>query len=163
MDRPRAEEHPDPLSGPERDETVIREATREDCDALASLFGSAIGGHQDPQALRSAIDSPANIVLVVTDKTRLTGGIRGQIAGAEAEIHDVAVHPDHRRQGHGRRLVEAFLSMARGRGVEQVFLEVRVSNRAAQEMYTTAGFITVGDRQAYYTDGEAAAVLRCSC
>ena len=142
---------------------MIREATREDGDALASLFGSTIGGHQDPQALLSAIVTPGNIVLVITGKTGLTGGIRGRMAGAEAEIHDVAVHPDHRRQGHGRRLVEAFLSVARTQGVKQVFLEVRVSNRAAHEMYTTAGFITVGDRPAYYTDGEAAAVLRCSC
>jgi ribosomal-protein-alanine N-acetyltransferase len=142
---------------------VIREAIREDGHALASLFGSAIGGHQDPQVLLSAIVSPGNIVLVVTDKTGLTGGIRGRMAGAEAEIHDVAVHPDHRRQGHGRRLVEAFISLARDQGMEQVFLEVRVSNRAAREMYTTAGFITIGDRPAYYTDGEAAAVLRFSC
>ena len=163
MDRPRAQEHPDPLGGPERDKTVIRQATHEDGNALALLFGSAIGGHQDPHALLNAIASPGNIVLVITGKTDLTGGIRGHLAGAEAEIHDVAVHPDHRRQGHGRRLVEAFLSMARARGVEQVFLEVRVSNRAAYEMYTTAGFVTVGDRPAYYTDGEAAAVLRCSC
>ena len=78
----------------------------------------------------------------------------------EAHLIDVIVAPSERRQGLGRALVETLLGHARARSLRVVLLEVRRSNLAAQSLYTRLGFEEVGERTAYYADGEDALLLR---
>jgi len=68
----------------------------------------------------------------------------------EGEILNLATAPEARREGTGRRLVEAALDWFRGEGVARVFLEVRSSNDAAIALYAAAGFATLGVRRNYY-------------
>jgi ribosomal-protein-alanine N-acetyltransferase len=78
----------------------------------------------------------------------------------EAHITTFAVHPDVRRQGVGRRLMEALLVVAESMGAARLTLEVRVSNVAAQELYRGQGFDMAGRRERYYTDdGEDAFIM----
>jgi len=78
----------------------------------------------------------------------------------EAHIVTLAVQGAFRRQGVGRRLLEALIKEARRRHAERVTLEVRVGNQAAQHLYTAFGFRTVAFRREYYPDnGEDAAVM----
>jgi len=72
------------------------------------------------------------------------------IAAAEAHILNLCVHPDLRQFGYGRRLLNTLLSKAEDASVNNVFLEVRPSNRAAMELYLSAGFEEIGTRPAYY-------------
>ncbi len=145
---------------------MIRPAIHDDTAALAAIFSQAIAaastrtssGHQD--AITRLISMPTGIVIVVIENDVLVGGIMGQAASTEAEIHDVAVCPNHRRQGLGSALVTAFQDAAFGAGSEEIFLEVRRSNIAARTLYTTAGMTAVGMRPSYYPDGEDAVVLR---
>jgi ribosomal protein S18 acetylase RimI-like enzyme len=55
-----------------------------------------------------------------------------------------------RGRGLGRALLTEVLAVARGRGVESVFLEVRESNAAALGLYRGFGFQEVGQRRGYY-------------
>ena len=68
----------------------------------------------------------------------------------EAEILTIAVLPTHRGRGFGQRLLKAFYEQARVAGVRDVFLEVRADNKAAERLYTKAGFDRVGRRKNYY-------------
>jgi len=78
----------------------------------------------------------------------------------EAHITTFAVHPDWRRQGVGRRLIQALLVAATELGAARITLEVRVSNLAAQALYRTHGFQIAGRRERYYTDdGEDAYIM----
>jgi ribosomal-protein-alanine N-acetyltransferase len=72
------------------------------------------------------------------------------IAAAEAHILNLCVHPELRRLGYGRRLLNALIFKAEDMAVKQVFLEVRPSNRAAIALYSSAGFEEIGIRPAYY-------------
>jgi ribosomal-protein-alanine acetyltransferase len=72
------------------------------------------------------------------------------LAPGEAQILNVSVVPDSRREGLGRALLDRFMRDAARRGAEQVFLEVRVGNAAAIGLYRGAGFDAVGRRTAYY-------------
>ena len=67
----------------------------------------------------------------------------------ESELLLLAVAPDHRRRGVGRRLLHQFLERARTDGVTRVHLEVRDGNPAV-EMYRGAGFTPIGRRRNYY-------------
>jgi ribosomal-protein-alanine N-acetyltransferase len=69
---------------------------------------------------------------------------------SEAELGNLAVSPDWRRHGLGAWLLDWSIENARQRGVERMFLEVRVSNLAAQGLYERRGFVQVGLRRRYY-------------
>ena len=68
----------------------------------------------------------------------------------EADITNVAVRPQYRRQGIGLVLVQGMLEMMQAVGVRYVLLEVRESNLPAQNCYARAGFVPVGRRKKYY-------------
>lgn len=70
--------------------------------------------------------------------------------GADAELANLAVHPEHQGQGFGGALLDALLAEAELRGVCEVFLEVRESNAQAQALYQSRGFVPVGRRRRYY-------------
>lgn len=79
----------------------------------------------------------------------------------EVELGNLAVDPDHRRQGVARRLLHEVLASARREGAAALYLEVRESNRAARSLYGTEGFRNVGRRRGYYrSPAEDALVLR---
>jgi ribosomal-protein-alanine N-acetyltransferase len=77
------------------------------------------------------------------------------VAPGEAQILNLSVVPDARRQGLGRRLLRRFVDDARRFRAEQVFLEVRVSNAAAIALYEAEGFAAVGRRDGYYPSAAA--------
>jgi GNAT superfamily N-acetyltransferase len=55
-------------------------------------------------------------------------------------VHDLAILPDYRGQGIGRRLLEGVIETARQLGCCKVTLEVHESNARAKQMYEAAGF-----------------------
>ena len=72
------------------------------------------------------------------------------IAPDEGQILNLAVRPDRRRTGLGRRILDALLTEAITRKLERVALEVRISNTAAVSLYTAAGFTVEGRRPHFY-------------
>jgi [ribosomal protein S18]-alanine N-acetyltransferase len=78
----------------------------------------------------------------------------------DGHITTIAVDPGWQRQSIGTRLLLALAREAIERNATALTLEVRLSNRGAQEMYRRFGFIPVGVRKGYYADtGEDALVM----
>ena len=67
----------------------------------------------------------------------------------EGELLLLAVAPEFRRHGIGRKLLDHFLEEARQAGVSRVHLEVREGNPAVV-LYRHAGFTLAGRRTKYY-------------
>ncbi len=72
----------------------------------------------------------------------------------QADIHTVVVDVAVRGRGYAKQLLQTMLARLAGKGVEQVFLEVRKSNQAAQRLYLGAGFSFTGKRRHYYTNAD---------
>jgi len=70
----------------------------------------------------------------------------------EGHITTITVHPDHRRASIATRLLLVQLREAVERGIDAVTLEVRITNRAAQDLYRRFGFAPGGIRRNYYQD-----------
>lgn len=70
----------------------------------------------------------------------------------EAHISTIAVRQEYRRRGIGRLLMLTIIKHAIALEANRVTLEVRVSNRAAQELYRQYGFEVTGRRRGYYAD-----------
>jgi [ribosomal protein S18]-alanine N-acetyltransferase len=77
------------------------------------------------------------------------------------EIHvlNVATHPDWRRRGLARRMMNHVLHSAQQRHARLVTLEVRRSNASAIALYEGMGYETVGVRARYYENNEDALVM----
>lgn len=75
------------------------------------------------------------------------GGAARQVArDAEAEAHLLAVHPDARKAGIGRALVQELLALAAARGVQQLLLSTQESMHAAHALYESVGFARLPER-----------------
>lgn len=73
------------------------------------------------------------------------------VAVDEGQITNIATHPDYRRQGFGRAVVESLIKYAKMNGLDSISLEVRESNRAAIDLYLSLGFKVEGKRKDFYT------------
>ena len=82
-----------------------------------------------------------------------------RLISSELQILDVAVHPEHRRQGHGQHLLKTLLQTAKQRKCSIAMLEVSRNNIAAIQLYEQMGFTRVHKRIAYYSDGSDALLL----
>lgn len=69
--------------------------------------------------------------------------------GGDAELLNIAVAPSHQRKGIGSGLLQHAVSVMKEHA-DMMFLEVRVSNRKAIELYAREGFFEVGQRKNYY-------------
>lgn len=76
------------------------------------------------------------------------------VAAGEGHVLNVCVAPEQQGLGYGRKLLRAILQVARGRGAERVFLEVRPSNTGAIALYFDMGFNEIGRRPRYYPAGD---------
>jgi len=68
----------------------------------------------------------------------------------QGELANMAITQSFRRRGLGGFLLARVLDVARERGIETMYLEVRASNEVALKLYTRFGFTDVGVRRAYY-------------
>lgn len=73
------------------------------------------------------------------------------LSGEEMHIGNLAVAKKWRCRGIGTFLLMHLLDQARARGLRRVTLEVRMSNEAAQHLYSKHGFINIAIRKGYYT------------
>ncbi len=86
------------------------------------------------------------------------GGL--MLTGFEAHLTTLAVDPVHHRRGIGARLMDQICAGAIERGVDDITLEVMMTNRGAQELYRRFGFAPGGVRAGYYADvGEDALIM----
>lgn len=77
----------------------------------------------------------------------------------EGYLSNIAVSPEHRRQGIAEALLKALLVRASARKLSFVTLEVRAGNIPAQTLYRKLGFTEVGVRRGYYEHPKEDAVL----
>jgi len=121
---------------------AIRPAQPADVPALGAMQRDA------PEAAQwNPADYLQHEVLVAVVAEEAVGFVafRGTVPD-EWEILNLAVAGAHRRQGIGQRLIEAALARMTG----DIYLEVRLSNVAAIELYLQFGFRKISVRPAYY-------------
>jgi ribosomal-protein-alanine N-acetyltransferase len=77
----------------------------------------------------------------------------------QGELANIAVAEAFRRRGYGAYLLSRVVEVARERGVESLYLEVRVSNAGAADLYRAFGFKEIGVRRDYYDHPREDALL----
>jgi ribosomal-protein-alanine N-acetyltransferase len=94
---------------------------------------------------------------------RVDGAVVGyvglMVSADEGHITTIAVDPDWHRRKVGSRLLLVAAREAIRRGAQALTLEVRMSNRGAQEMYRQFGFRPAGVRKNYYVETNEDALI----
>lgn len=90
---------------------------------------------------------------------RVLGYVGMWIVFDEGHITNLATHPQYRRQGVARKLMNELIAASKERGVRYLTLEVRRTNNEAQELYQKLGFVHMGVRRKYYLDNNEDALI----
>lgn len=130
-------------------------------DLLRMAFPEEVGRHEaawleDMEALSMLrpfvwVLSQINLVLggifygfVWVEDGRIIGNVTlSRLTSQHWMISNVAVHPDYRRRGIARELMEASVQWLRERGAQWITLQVRRDNTAAKSLYFSLGFTIV--------------------
>ena len=92
-----------------------------------------------------------NLAQVLRDANGQLLGYLVALPGVD-EMHllNITVRPESQGRGYASCMLDALEAVCRSRGLSQIWLEVRRSNRGARSFYEGHGFKEVGLRRAYY-------------
>lgn len=141
---------------------TILEMTAAHTATVAQLEARCFADPWSEASVAGELDNPLSLWLVAVDGGgRLLGYAGSQAVLDAADVMNVAVAPEARRQGVARALLEALEARLRARGVASLSLEVRPSNGPALALYESLGFTEAGRRPGYYRNPrEDAWILR---
>jgi ribosomal-protein-alanine N-acetyltransferase len=136
---------------------IVRLAAKDAADCLR-LDRLALGGLWSAEQWERELSEPGRPVLGVRRNSFLLAMASAWLVVDELQITAVAVHPDHRRQGLARQLLEAMLKLGREAGADRATLEVSSANGAARALYAGLDFKEAAVRHGYYRNGDDALI-----
>lgn len=138
----------------------IRPMTAADIDEVLEIERLCFPTPWSREAFRIEIEQNRcahYFVAVCQDKIVGYGGM--WVIIDEAHITNVAVHPSYRGRGIGEAIMRSLIEAAISLGAARMTLEVRVSNKIAQNLYEKLGFRAVGIRKRYYSNNNEDALI----
>lgn len=137
----------------------LQRLVAEDLPACLSLDLQALGGlWSEEQWQRELMEPNRPVVGLLDERGALLAMASAWLVLDELHITAVAVHPDHRRLGLGRLVLEGLLSLALQAGAARATLEVAKTNGAARALYAALGFKEIAIRRDYYRNGDDALI-----
>lgn len=128
---------------------------------IAQLEKMCFSSPWSERSIESELTNPLALWLVAVDNDRVAGYVGSQSVMGEADMMNLAVDPEYRRMGVGKKLVEKLIDALSEEAVHSLTLEVRASNVGAISLYEKMGFQQVGCRPGYYSNPkEDALILR---
>ena len=137
----------------------IRQAKLYDVPAMARIERDSFEAPWSADEITKDVTAGGNVyVAVALAGDERAGYAEIRMISGEAQIYNIAIAPEFRREGIGEALLRHCIDKAEADGCKLVTLEVRGSNEAAMELYKKLGFHEVGCRKGYY-NGEDAVLM----
>ena len=129
--------------------------------AVAKLEAACFADPWSENSVASELKNPLSLWLVAVEEDTVVGYVGSQTVMGETDMMNVAVHPNCRRRGIAKGLLETLIRTLKKLGSRSLALEVRASNEPAITLYTEFGFLEAGRRRNYYRNPkEDALILR---
>lgn len=144
-----------------QDPISIRRMTIEDLPAVMAIErDSFVTPWKKQHFLYELNDNPRSIFYIAEHRKNILGYAGAWVVHPAIHIINLAVHKHSRCKGIGRQLLSHLFNEGIAHGITQASLEVRISNREAQNFYRKMCFKPVALRRNYYIDnGEDALVM----
>ncbi len=131
---------------------VLRRAVEADIESIYQVDKAVFTIPWLVESIRDDIEDKDNRIYYVIDVDDQVIAYAGAwLVADEGQITNIAVLPNYRRQGYGAILTRKLIKECFAQGMQEIFLEVRVSNQAAQTLYRRLGFTVKGLRKQYYS------------
>lgn len=137
----------------------ITAATDADVDAVHGIEQASFPAPWRREFFAAELLADSRFNIVAKKGGVVVGYLFGMWIFDEMHVNKIAVASGHRRQRIAETLMQRCFAFAHAHGITTISLEVRQSNRAAQEFYRSLDFETSYIRKRYYPDGEAAVVM----
>lgn len=132
----------------------------DDLDEVCAMERVVFSDPWPRSAFESDIRTKSTFCPVLRDTAnKLIGYANLMTFAEEAHLTNIAVSPDHRREGIGRIIMDHLLQKAESEGCRAMFLDVRVSNRSAISFYQKYDFTELYRRKRYYHNPPEDAVV----
>ena len=144
---------------PEVPGVAIQFATARDVVAVHKLEEASFPAPWRKEFFESELYASGRFNLVARRGNLVIGYLFAMWFFDEMHVNKIAVDAMERRQGIAQALMERCIEFAHANRIKTISLEVRKSNRGAQEFYRHLDFESTYMRPRYYPDGEAAVVM----
>ncbi len=140
-------------------EIIIQKMQQQDIKAVAEIEARVFTMPWSAKGFQDALQQDT-IFITAKQEEQMVGYCGMYCSFEEGEITNVAVSPESRSQGIGKKLIYQLLNYALEKGITRIVLEVRVSNVPAIKLYEGFGFQKAGVRKGFYEKpGEDAAIM----
>lgn len=114
--------------------------------------------------------SSSNFVSSVADNSTLSYGlfveqkmvgyVLSLVAVDTADLLNIGIHPNYKRLGCGKMLLDHLLVQLKKMHINDLILEVRVINHIAINFYENQGFKGISTRERYYANQDDAKIMK---
>ncbi len=153
-------------------EVLIRKPTMEDVHQIVHINRVCLPENYSLQYFISIIQKYKEFSVVAEVDHKVVGYVLTRIermtkglvpfSAKRGHVISVAVLPDYRGRGIGAQMMRKVIDKLKEENMEEVILEVRVSNTIARSLYFKLGFHDEDILRRYYLDGEDAALMKLS-
>ncbi|MDZ4906939.1 MULTISPECIES: ribosomal protein S18-alanine N-acetyltransferase [Clostridium] len=135
--------------------------TDEDIDGVLNITNLCFSTPWSRSSISGELSNPLAKYIIAKDieKNSVIGFVGVWIIVGEADITNIAVHPNYRKLGVGSKLLSSLINICDDLSCSLINLEVRASNISAQNLYKKFSFIENGLRKGYYEDTKEDAIL----
>ncbi len=138
----------------------FREMVPEDASAVEQVERACFSMPWSRESFWQEAANEQTYYLLACWQEKVVGYAGAWLVAGEAQVTNVAIHPEYRGRGFATKLMERLILEVLARGATAMTLEVRPSNQAALALYGKFGLRSVGRRRGYYQDnGEDALIL----
>jgi ribosomal-protein-alanine N-acetyltransferase len=148
----------------------IRKCDRDDIEAVMMINSRALPEHYSDYFYFEVLTEFPDTFLVAELAGEVVGYIMCRVEygfshlrklglARKGHVISIAVLEDHRGKGIGTRLLTTAHQEIAKKSASECYLEVRVSNTRAVELYERLGYKITGRLEAYYKDGEPALLM----
>jgi ribosomal-protein-alanine N-acetyltransferase len=149
---------------------MIRRCEREDIPAVVDINSETLPEHYSDYFYYELLAEFPDTFLVAELGGSVVGYLMARIEygfshlrrlglARKGHVVSVAVKEQHRGKGVGTMLMTTAQAALVTKNVTECYLEVRVSNSEAINLYQRLGYRATGRLEAYYKDGEASLVM----
>lgn len=133
------------------DEVTVRRMRQEDVTGVILIEQAAYNYPWSEKIIRDCVRVGFQCWVIIRGADML-GFVISSVKEGECHILNLCVAPWARRCGYAKQLLSALLVVVRTKGAKTATLEVRKSNKGAQDLYLEFGFEHTGNRAEYYKD-----------
>lgn len=130
-----------------------------DSQQIFELYKGDFADGWSQKMLCDAFETGRFLALGIETEQKLVGVITCSTTLFDADIESVFIKKEYRKQGLATMLITELEKALIEKNIEKIFLEVRLSNLSAQNLYLKYDFNKISVRKGYYSDGEDAVIL----